>query len=60
MRIVRTGALTAALLALAAMAGCGGGDEEGGAAPTVRPGPDNKTFGDPLATVQITEYFDYR
>jgi hypothetical protein len=51
-------ALLAAALAVALLAGACGGDEEE-RQPTVVPGPD-KTFGDPGATVTVTEYFDYR
>jgi hypothetical protein len=42
---------------LSIMAACGSDEQE--ASPTIRPDP-NKTFGDPSATVTITEYFDYR
>jgi hypothetical protein len=51
-------ALLAGALVAVFLAACGDAEEE--PAPTIRPGPDNKAFGDPAATVTITEYFDYR
>ena len=50
-------ALLMALLTALFTGACAGDD--GGPEPTVLPGPE-KSFGDPGATVSITEYFDYR